>query len=259
MSLELQKYVHPSNYMGDIKDYLFIEENSADHEVKMLMGMLKDKVPFSFARFNDGEMRGIQEVGASIARYDQVVNETLHEKLIECIGHQQENYYVGMPCSTCFPGMRMTAENLVADDYPYKVRACCITNRNWLYFIQNFKDCLGDRKLNWIGGSDQKFDVFDEWEIDLKKAIHVPRQDSWSEYENIVSLVDDFEDGDVIGLSCGPLSRILAKEWFEKNPSLTLLDIGSGTDPFTRPKWEDCHIGWPETGFNITRRCMECN
>jgi len=256
---DLHKYVHPTKHMGKITDYFDIKENSADHEVKMLMSMMKHRIPFSLSRFNDGEMGGIQRVGASIARGDQIVDNSLHNKLIECIKHEQTNYFVGMPCKTCFSHMRDTADSLVRSDYPYKIRACCITNRNWLYFIQNFKDSLDGRKLNWVGGDDQKFDVFDDWGIELDFKAHVPRQNSWSVYEDILPMVNKFKDGDVIGLSCGPLSRILAKEWFEANPTLTVIDIGSGTDPFTRPKWEDCHIGWPETGHCITARCPECN
>ena len=258
-NIDASKFMNPSNYFGNINDYLKLKESTADDEVKMLMGLLEEKTPFSFARFNDGEMGGIQQIGASIARGDQIVNETLHKKLIECMSHEQKNYFIGMPCGTCFPSMRKTANSIVKPDYKYKVKACCITNRNWLYFIKNFKRCLGNRKLNWICGDNQKMDVFYDWGIELDKVIEVPSRNSWSIYDKLVGIVDSFNDGDVIGLSCGPISRILAKEWFEINPTLTLMDIGSGTDPFTKPWWGDCHVGWIETGFNITNRCPECN
>ena len=230
-NIDVQKYRNPTNHMGKIADYFDIKEDSADNEVKLLMSIMKHRIPFALSRFNDGEMGGIQRVGASIARGDQIVDISLHNKLIECIKHEQTNYFVGMPCKTCFSHMRDTADSLVRSDYPYKIRACCITNRNWLYFIQNFKDSLDGRKLNWIGGDNQKLDVFNDWGIELDFKAHVPR----------------------------PLSRILAKEWFEINPTLTVIDIGSGTDPFTKPWWGDCHVGWLETGFNRTKRCKECN
>ena len=85
----------------------------ADQQVKKLLDLFKKNIPFGYARFNDGEMMGIDKIGAKAARGDQVVNESLHNALKEAIQYQQENYYIGMPCNNCFPRYTKLAQQLV--------------------------------------------------------------------------------------------------------------------------------------------------
>ena len=61
---------------------------------------LENGTPFGFARFNDGEMLGIVQVGSVAARGDQLVDEGLSTALKESLTHRQKNYYVGIPCSS---------------------------------------------------------------------------------------------------------------------------------------------------------------
>ena len=62
-----------------------------------------------------------------------------------------------------------------------------------------------------------------------------------------------------MAVSLGPTARILVKDWFEKYPDITFIDVGSNFDPFTRKVYHNCHKGWEETGFNIGKPCSECN
>jgi hypothetical protein len=45
------------------------------------------------------------------------------------------------------------------------------------------------------------------------------------------------EPGSLVFVSCGPLGRILTKEWFEWDRSLTILEVGSVFDPMTQNVW----------------------
>ena len=238
---------------------LRVESTTHDDEVIRFLNFLKEKIPFSFARFNDGEMGGIERAGASIARGDQIVNEHLQSKLIEALQHKQKNYWVGVVCSFCYPHFKELTDKYTDNEYEYFTRACAITNRNWLKFIQDFPKVVAGRELIWYGGDDQNAQKLNDIGIFPKRIIYTRTQDSWSQYEDVKRTSDQFKDGDVVCMSIGPLSRVLAAEWFNEFPKVTFIDVGSVFDPFTRQVSHNCHKGWIETGVNRTQKCEECN
>tara|TARA_Y100001938_G_scaffold150631_1_gene242535 strand:+ start:1311 stop:1994 length:684 start_codon:yes stop_codon:yes gene_type:complete len=220
---------------------------------------IKNKVPFAYARFNDGEMMAIDQVGSVVARGDQYVDASLSAALLNAIKHKQKNYYIGVPCSLCYPRYNKLANELIGD-YELKTLAVVTTNRNWKNFVDTFPAAMQDRKMIWIGGNDQNIDAIKDLGIDIKKAARLPRQNSWDYYRAIYSTMPQyFEPGDVVGISLGPLARILARQWFEQNPEVTFVDMGSNFDPFTRNVRHNCHKGWEQTGFNLAKPCKECN
>lgn len=220
---------------------------------------LRGQVPFGYARFNDGEMMAIDQVGSVVARGDQVVDESLHHALKESLSYKQDNYYIGIPCSLCYPHFSALAKDKVGD-YDYLTSAVVTTNKNWQTFITSFPDVMEDRRLLWIGGNDQNPDAIRDLGINVGKTARIPRVNSWKFYDKIRETVPQyFEPGDVVGISLGPTARVLVRQWFEEFPDLTFIDMGSNLDPITRNVWHNCHKGWEETGFNLTKRCKECN
>ena len=221
-----------------------------------LIDNLKNNTPFALGRFNDGEMLGIWQAGTVVARGDQLVSMELRDKLTQALVHMQPEYWVGLPCSKCFPEHSNLAKSLVNPQYPHQTHAVVFTNRNWKRFVEEFPNHINKRNIYWVGGDDQ--DV--TWlPFDVTEQYKVPKQDAWSEYENTFSLVDGFAEGSIVLVTCGPMARVLVKEWYEKRPDLTIIDIGSTFDPFTRNVWHNSHKGWEETGFNLTAKCEECN
>jgi hypothetical protein len=220
---------------------------------------LKNNVPFGFARFNDGEMMGIIQVGSIAARGDQRVNESLSLALSGALTHKQPNYYVGIPCSLCYPTLNQVANDMVGD-YEYLTSAVVTTNKNWKHFIDTFPEVVKDKRLIWIGGDDQNVDILLELGIAIDKKALIPRKDSWKYYDHILkTFPETFRKGDIVAISLGPTARVLVKEWFKKYPDVTFIDVGSNFDPYTRNVWHNCHKGWKETGFNLTSPCKECN
>jgi len=220
---------------------------------------LKNNVPFGFARFNDGEMMGIVRVGSVVARGDQRVNESLSQALTDALIHKQSNYYVGIPCSLCYPTLNHAAVDMVGD-YEYLTSAVITTNKNWKHFIDTFPEVVKDKRLIWIGGDDQNVDNLLELGITIDKKALIPRKDSWKYYDHILNTFPEtFSKGDIVAISLGPTARVLVKEWFKKYPDVTFIDVGSNFDPYTRNVWHNCHKGWKETGFNLTSPCEECN
>lgn len=223
-------------------------------ELNWFFKHIENNTPFAFARFNDGEVGGIMYDNFTAARGDQLINTELKQKLIECIIHKQKNYYVGIPCQYCFKDMNAAAEQLVGK-YDYKTSAVILTNRNWKEFIDRSIEGFANKNILWIGGEDQDTDKLP---FKITEKILVPRVNSWQFYEQLKDYWKQIPKNWIVLISLGPTARILTKEWFENRPDLTIIDIGSNFDPFTRNVRHKCHIGW-ETGFNIQTKCKGCN
>ena len=220
---------------------------------------LQGSIPFGYARFNDGEMMGIDKVNTTVARGDQFVDQNLSNALKEAILHKQKNYYIGIPCSICYPHYSALAKELIGD-YEFITSAVATTNRNWKKFIDTFPAAVKERRIIWIGGADQNTDALKDMGLNIVNTVKVPNQNSWAYYEQIKEKVPNlFQEGDLVGISLGPTARVLVREWFEEYPNTTFVDFGSNFDPYTRNVRHNCHKGWEETGFNLTKPCSECN
>lgn len=225
------------------------------NKIKEIIDNIKNGVPQALARFNDGEMTGIIKVGSVVARGDQKVNKDLSNKLKEALSHEQERYWIGIPCEYCFPKLYKKSLEYINKDYKYLTKAVVTTNRNWKYFIENFKEAMDGNgsRLIWVSGRDQDLNgLRKKTGISIYSNVELPVKNAWKEYKYIKDIYKDFKKGDTVILSCGPMSRVLAKEWFEKRPDCTFLDVGSAFDPFTRNVWHRCHKG------NLPK-CKGCN
>lgn len=219
------------------------------HHIDTLLTNLEQNVPFALARFNDGEMMGIISPGSVVARGDQIVNIELSQMLHNALQYQQENYWVGLPCSTCFPEYSDVAKRLVDTDYEYLTHAVVFTNRNWKRVVAEVPELMKDRTIYWVSGHDQDISKLT---FTITEQHIVPAVNAWKVYQSIKDLVYKFEKNSIVMISCGPMSRVLTKDWFSLRPDLTVLDIGSTWDPFTRDVWHNCHKG-------TLAPCPECN
>jgi len=227
--------------------------------MEWLLNNLENNIPFAFSRFNDGEMMAIDQVGCVVARGDQYVDQGLSLVLREALEHKQENYYIGIPCSLCYPHYSKLATKIVGD-YEHLTLAVIATNRNWKNFIDTFPKVMSGKRLIWVGGNDQNVEAIKNMDIDVAKTALVPRKNSWRHHGQLKKAMPQyFQDGDVVGISLGPTARVLVRQWFEEFPNVTFIDMGSNLDPFTRNVWHNCHKGWEETGFNLAKPCKECN
>ena len=220
---------------------------------------LKNNIPFCYVRFNDGEMMGIDRAGSIVARGDQFVDKSLSVALEEALKHRQKNYFVGIPCSKCYPKFNTLAKDLIGD-YELTTSAVLLTNKNWKYFYDNLPASIVGRNVIWISGKDQDPKKLEEYGLNIKKTLRVENKNSWNYYKPLLNKIPDFIDpGDIVCISLGPTARILCRNLFEKFPETTFVDMGSLLDPVTRDVWFGAHKGWEETGFNLVNRCAECN
>lgn len=206
---------------------------------KQLMQKFKRKEPCALVRFNDGEMKGVRSTGAVVARGDQQVDESLHNNLLRALQHRQEDYWIGKPCSKCFTPLRELYDDIVPPNYSYQTHATVlINNGRWWNTFDSFCEGVQGRTVVWIGGESQDLSDFQDRGIEIDK-IKVPEQNGWSIYKRLKTI--SLSEGEIVVLSCGPMSRVLACDYYSANPGVTVLDIGSVFDPLTRDVWFRCH------------------
>jgi len=223
------------------------------HRITEILKNLENGVPQALARFNDGEMRGIVKVGDTVARGCQKVNHELSTKLTEAIKHKQKNYWIGLPCEHCFPRWAKHANALVSPEYEFLTKAVVNTNRNLQLVWTMLPALFNDKMIYWVSGNDQNLDkLYKELGILVGQKISLPKKDAWSRYADIKDNYRLFSSGSIVVLSCGPMAEVLVKEWFERRPDVTFLDLGSTFDPYTRNVWHNCHKG-------TSKPCPECN
>jgi hypothetical protein len=221
------------------------------NKITNILENLSTNTPFAINRFNDGELIGINRPGSVVARGAQAVNQELSSKLKEALQHQQKNYWIGIPCSVCFPDLHKLSLSLIDIMYPFLTHAVVLTNRNLKLFTEEFPKRVKGRSLIWVSGEDQDIKGLEKIGITIFNHIKVPTMNAWSAYDQVKNF-DEFQPEDIVMCSCGPLSRILVREWFEKFPDITFIDIGSTFDPYTRNNKLRVHLG-------TLPACKECN
>jgi hypothetical protein len=223
--------------------------------IDILLKRLEHREPFALARFNDGEMAGVAMPGVTVARGDQYVDDSLRAALFASLVHEQDNYWVGMPCSVCWPQHRTLAAQCVKADYPHLTSAVVLTNRNWSRVTATLPSLMENWETVWVTGKDQDLNALEMQGFSLDSFLwqhSVPFKNAWAERETAFKTLIQAPQGALAMLSCGPLSRVLAHRVFEARPDMTVLDIGSLLDCWTRDVWLRCHDG-------TLPHCPECN
>lgn len=250
-SVELETY---DNDCGRHIMVLAKKQNTLMEKFNELMSAMSNKIPFCLVRFNDGEMMGVKDGNVVVARGDQYVDNSLQNALKEALAYRDINYWIGVPCENCWPEHRRLADTFVAEDYAYRTSAVVLTNENWQRAQKEIIENIGDRPVWIISGQGQNWDSFN---LKIERHIKVPEKDAWASKDDVMNIWEDASPGAVVLISCGPLSRILAYEWWKNRQDCTVIDVGSTFDPFTRGISHKCHK-W-SNGKNETNWCPSCN
>lgn len=144
------------------------------------INMIRNKEPFCFQRFNDGEIKGIMKgPGKAISRGDQVVDECLVEEMKKAITYEDLNYWKGIPCPKCFPKCSEFAYNFVRKDYPYKTFATLMVNDNWTQFPESVLESIDSKRPAWVvSGEDQNWSFLKNYKINFVRHLTVPVKNS---------------------------------------------------------------------------------
>ena len=72
------------------------------NKVDILYNKLEKNIPFCFIKINDGEISAMIDINSNLSRGDEKSSMKLSEKIKECLDYNNENYYIGLPCSLCY-------------------------------------------------------------------------------------------------------------------------------------------------------------
>lgn len=223
-------------------------------QVQKIYDLLINKTPFSFAKFNDGEMACIKDKDAVASRGYQNSSKDLSEKLLEALVHQQDNYYVGIPCKNCYRDHynlcmeKLNTLNTCHSSY----LANLLINSNVTKTMEILKTHLKDRNIVMVVNDHANVDNLKSININPYQVYRVPNSNAWSKYDELKIKYNSCKDDDVVLFCCGPLGRVLAYEWFKNKNTLTCLELGSLFDPLTSGK---CYLYHTDAG----PLCSICN
>lgn len=231
------RFIHKKN-RGDLtRSHIFRYSPNKNQQLAQATGqlvqLLKDRQPFAFAHFNDGEFSFIRDFinkedhqdwyGRKQHQYDPLVG----ERLLQAARYQKKNYFVGVPCSRCHTELRQLADEIVGD-YEYKVPA--MTLHHNLARLPEILSLLKGREIYFFKNENQNLALLKELGIDIspERVFNVPFKNSYLQFEKFRDR--SFADGAVVLSTVGMLAKILIKPWFENNPATTFITLGSILD-----------------------------
>lgn len=203
--------------------------------------------PFSFARFNDGEMSAIalgrrfeadeEEPGHTyaVARGEQRPTKQLAADLQKCLASFSPQLVIGLCCPHCYPAHYEEGERLRDCRTPV-VNANILQNGTWRVTCATLRLALQrepNRPFLWIGGGHQSVSGVAAALGRTPRFLAVPQTDAHTDVDLILDALMDCEEGTLVGLSCGPTSRIIAVRSALMNLEITALDLGSLLDPWS--------------------------
>ena len=212
---------------------------------------IKNNINFAFGHFNDGEISLIlnEAPAKGISRGKQKCYPLLSKKILLSLKYRHKYYFPGIPCSTCYKSYYLFSKNLVGKtDVP-----ACVFHHTKISHFYPFLSSIEGKKLYWFVDKGKDLSKFNElgYNIDISSKILVKSKNSFDDYDKIKKICN-FENNSIVMLLCGPLGRILAKEWFIENKNVTYLCLGSYFDSLL--------CGKKRNYENISRHkyCPEC-
>lgn len=221
--------------------------------------------PFSFARFNDGEMTAIVlgrrvargEMPSShtfaVARGAQEITAALGQDLEAALASYAPDLVLGVCCPVCYPDHYGEAEGLRDKRTPV-VNTNVLQNGTWRLTRAILAAVLAKedrRPFLWVGGGDQRPEGIEQALGRRPVMVTVPASNAYSAADEIVDAVLGSPSGGLVCLSCGPVSRIAAVRAALEGVDATVLDVGSLLDPYTIGVHREYH-------FYEGARCPVC-
>lgn len=211
--------------------------------------------PFCFVKMNDGECSIMNNPSEKtiVSRGDQQGSELLSNKLKEVLKYQHPNYYVGLPCNSCYNfNLNIDTEDKSSLNY---LNANILINSNVNKTIDVLSSHLKNKYVvvvtnNLMIGNINKLKLLN---ISVEKTIQISDKNAFdNDYERIKDSWQTLPNSAFIIFLCGPIGRVLAYEWFKQNTSFTCLELGSLFDPLLKNRSYSYHQ-------NTLRLCSECN
>ena len=214
-----------------------IENKSFRDDLKHIIEKLKNKTPFSFSKYADGELHILSNKPINNGEFWFVPEEHSfnREKMIRSFKFKHENYFVGISCPCCIGGKPvhdwMKKQSRQSDNH--LTWANIFVNGNYNYYLKNMVPFYSQYEVVLISNSDSNLEKLP---FKVKKHFKIGKN-AWVKDYNLIDEIKTFIDNDNIKnhlfLMCaGPFGNILTHQLFEHNDNNTYIDIGSTLNPF---------------------------
>jgi len=198
-------------------------------DLDFLITKLKNKEPFSIARFGDGEMEIINNRKLNLlhkGEFNFDGQEDLRNDLLDSFQHNQDNYFVGVACRCCVGDSKHQAMKEAARLPEERLTwANIFVNSNYNHFRERAFPLFNNYKTTLISPGSPfniKFKVDDHYKIG---------PDAWINdkgvYPYLRSKLNKALEHNLILLCAGPFANILCKKIYKEFPNHTIIDLGS--------------------------------
>lgn len=205
------------------------DETTVDHFLEMTTA----GIPWAFARFDDGEMGLIMQTNSEASRGHQRASKGLRQALVDALRADLDRYYVGLP-NPRYVKERKRALRMLPRDHPRLVESPSITH-HWRKWIVKFPIAAEGRTIVWIVGEAMVAGLVN-LPLPSHRIISVPMKNAWEFWRRLApdQVPKSLWPESIVLLSCGPLARVLAAQFFKSRPDCTFIDVGTIYDPWTR-------------------------
>jgi hypothetical protein len=219
----------------------------------LLLSKLREKEPFAFIRFSDGEQyildneelkldEGLIQIGdhkqggiykqADFKHFDPKEHGYVRDLLVNSYLHKQNNYFKGIGCPCCNSNEYKNRQlDMVGGDSDDLTWANLWVNGNYSTFITMVLPELYNNECVMIFHKDAKIDKLPF----VKKDFRV----GYNAMVNDLSVIDDIDDwisknkieGKVFLFSASSFTNIAVYKLYKKYPKNTFIDIGTCLTP----------------------------
>ena len=217
--------------------FRFEKHKNPDYENTMqkFLGFLETGRAFTFAHFNDGELNFIRKYLKNDhkktwnGRIQDQYDIPLAERLLDSIKYQQDNYFIGVSCSTCGAPRRKIADELMGE---YRGKVGAMVFHHNLRYLPKIISQMVNREMYFVVNEHQNLGFLENLGVTVKEEnkILIPFVNSHKEYDNLKDR--KFPEGAFVILMCGMLAKVLIRNWYELSPQTTFIALGSTMDDF---------------------------
>lgn len=219
------------------RTFRFEKHKNPDYESTMqqFLKYLKSGEAFTFAHFNDGELNFIRKYLSNDhkktwnGRIQDQYDVPLAERLLDAIKYKQDNYFLGVSCSTCAAPRRKVADELIGE---YRGKIGAMVFHHNLFYLPQLIHQMTHREMFFVMNDYQQLDILENLGVTVKEEnkMKIPFVNSHKEYDNLKDR--KFPEGAFVILMCGMLAKVLIRNWYELNPKTTFIAFGSTMDDF---------------------------
>jgi hypothetical protein len=200
------------------------------NEIEVLFERLKNRAPFSFSKFADGEWLMMRDMPVNNGEFNYTKDDKFYrQKLTESFQYKDNDYYVGVSCPCCTGSDHRDMVDYSGQDDNNLTFANIFVNANYDFYCENFIDEYKKWAVYLVANKNAKIE-----NLPFKIEKFYPVENTaWREnYELIEEIKKENTIGKLFLFACGPFGNMLSHQLWETNKNNTYLDIGSTLNPW---------------------------